>query len=90
MTINNKTKVQQLTKATILGKTSVISYEDLEETWIKHAEKKAAKDKRNAGRKHKDITSEMNAMVSKIAQKNKAESAAMLTAPWKIPVAQMQ
>ncbi|TAQ90358.1 hypothetical protein B7494_g1303 [Chlorociboria aeruginascens] len=62
-TINNEAKVRRSTKSLVLGKAKVMSYEDLEDTRAKRAEKEAAKEaakeakgKGKRGRKRKRTT----------------------------------
>jgi hypothetical protein len=60
-TINNEAKVRRSTKALVLGKAKVMSYEDLEEARAKRAEKEAAKEakgKGKRGRKRKTVVPE--------------------------------
>jgi len=62
---NNKAKVRQLTKLTIVGKAKVISYKDIEKERVKHAAKEAAAALKKRSRKYKSPMS-MGAKAKKV------------------------
>jgi hypothetical protein len=94
-TINNEAKVRRSTKSLVLGKAKVMSYEDLEEARAKRADKEAAKeakDKGKRGRKRKSAALEAdNAKVVRMSEAPAPPVAEdeIVPEPWRAPVARM-
>jgi hypothetical protein len=79
-TINNEAKVRRSTKAVVLGKAKVMSYEDIEEARLKRAAKEVIKGKGKRGRKRKSAALEAGEPEPAVARVPKS---------WRAPVARM-
>jgi hypothetical protein len=82
--INNEAKVRRSTKSLVLGKTKVMSYEDLEEVRAKRVVKeaaRAAKGKGKRGRKSKNNPPEPGEDTAETARRGRKRKSAELEAP---------
>ncbi|KAL7907783.1 hypothetical protein GGI35DRAFT_67343 [Trichoderma velutinum] len=81
-TINNEAKVRRSTKSLVLGKATVMSYEDFEEARAKRVVKaQAAKDKGKRGRKSKRSPPKPEEETAETARRGRKRKSAELEVP---------